>query len=297
MLGRNRTFIKIFLVVHLERKWRKTIRRVVRACTEILANIQRSTFIMVAHGILHILYGDFAVCFQIKRHWLIGFTFYIRKKFFSTVGKHIEIAPYTGFTVATCTEIQRSVCICKTEILIHAGKVTFFAGKRNHIGRIKAIILVVHIELMDTGLVGMSRDAIIRDTYSYPYGTTHTRAFTYHFHNPDLIRIGNSERLTTAVIAVFLYKIGHHLNGFTGSTGTLQSQVNQTTVINNTSSIHQFRTTSKSSLGNGKLEFVDVTNNIVSLAGLLYPAQIFAGIPLMHIHQSAFLMYTGRIMI
>ena len=150
---------------------------------------------------------------------------------------------------------------------------------------------------MDTGLVGMSRDAIIRDTYSYPYGTTHTRAFTYHFHNPDLIRIGNSERLTTAVIAVFLYKIGHHLNGFTGSTGTLQSQVNQTAVINNTGSIHQFRTTAESSLGNSQLEFVDVTNNIVSLAGLLYPAQIFAGIPLMYIHQSAFLMYTGRVMI
>ena len=66
-----------FLAIHFKRKRRKTIRSVIRTCTEILADIQRSTFVMVAHGILHILYGDFAVCLQIERHGLISLTLYV----------------------------------------------------------------------------------------------------------------------------------------------------------------------------------------------------------------------------
>ena len=269
----------------------------IRTCTKILADIQRSTFVMVAHGILHILYGDFAVCLQIERHGLISLTFYVWQKPLTTIGKHIEIAPYAGFAIATRTEIQRSIRISKAEILIHTSEVAFFTSERNHIGRIEAVILIIHIELVDTGLVGMSRDAIIRNAYCHPYGTTYTRTFTYHFHNPDFVGIGNRERFPTAVITIFLHKISHHLDSFAGRTGTLQSQINQTAIIDDTGSIYQFRTTTESGLGNGELEFVNVTNNIVSLTSLLYLAQIFTGIPLVYIHQSTFLMYAGRIMV
>ena len=127
------------------------------------------------------------------------------QKLLTTIGKHIEIAPYAGFAIATRTEIQRSIRISKAEILIHTSEVAFFTSERNHIGRIEAVILIIHIELVDTGLVGMSRDAIIRNAYGHPYGTTYTRTFTYHFHNPYFVRIGNRERFPTAVITIFLH--------------------------------------------------------------------------------------------
>ena len=252
---------------------------------------------MVAHGILHILYGDFAVGFQVERHGLIGFTFYIRKEFLTTIGKHIEVTPYAGFAVTTCTEIQRSVCISKAEIFVHTVEVTFFAGKGDDIGRIHTVVLIIHIELVDARLVGMCRDAIIGDAHSHPHGTTHTGAFANHFHNPDLVRISDSERLATAVIAIFLYKVGHHLDSFTGGTGTLQTEINQTSVVDDTGGIYQFRTTSESGFSNGKLKFVDIADDVVRLACLLNLSQILAGVPLMHIHQGTFLMYARRIMI
>src|SRR3712207_8908852 len=60
--------------------------------------------------------------------------------------------------------------------------------------RFRSIVCIVHIEPMDTGLVGMSRNTIIRHTNRHPYGTADTGAFTDHFHYPNLVGIGNGER-------------------------------------------------------------------------------------------------------
>ena len=46
----------------------------IRACAEIFADVKRGTFIMVAHGVLHILHGNFAVGLHKQRHRSIRLT-------------------------------------------------------------------------------------------------------------------------------------------------------------------------------------------------------------------------------
>ena len=146
---------------------------------------------MVAHGILHILYGNFTVGFHKQRHRGIGVTQYIRQKFVATVGKHIKVTPYTGLTVTACAKIKGRICIGKTEVLVYSFKIPLFAGKRDNIRRIHTVLLIVHIELMNTTLVGMCGNTVIGHTDSHPYGTAYTGSLANHLHDPDLIRIGN----------------------------------------------------------------------------------------------------------
>ncbi len=57
--------------------------------------------------------------------------------------------------------------------------------------------------------------------------------FTYHFHDPHLIGVGNGERFSFAVITVLLHQVGHYLNRFASCARTLQSDIYQTSVIDN----------------------------------------------------------------
>ena len=150
---------------------------------------------------------------------------------------------------------------------------------------------------MDTALVCMSCNAVIRNTDSYPHCSFHTGTLTDHFHDPGFIRIGDGERFTTAVITILLHEICHHLDGFLRSTRTLQSYIDQASVVHDTGSIHQFRTPAESRLTDSKLKFVHIADNVVGLARLLYLTEILAGVPLVHINQCAFLVHACGIMI
>ena len=188
----------------------------IRACAEIFADVERSTFIMVAHGVLHILHGNLAVGLHKQRHRSVRLTQYIRQELVAAVGKHIEIAPYACLAIATGTEIERSVGIGKAEILVHTVKIALLACKGDDVGGVHTVLLVVHVELMNAALVGMSRDTIIGHADSHPYGTAHTGSLANHLHNPYFVGVGNGKGLATAVIAVFLHQLRHHLNGLAG---------------------------------------------------------------------------------
>ena len=72
----------------------------------------------------------------------------------------------------------------------------------------------------------------------------------------------------------FLYEFRHYLDGFAGGTGTLQTEINQTSVIDDTGSIHQFGTAAEGCLADSKLEFIHITDDVVGLARLFYPAEV-----------------------
>ena len=216
LLGGDGTFIEVFLVTHLEREWRKAVRGMIRACAEIFADVERSTFIMVAHGVLHILHGNLAVGLHKQRHRSVRLTQYIRQELVAAVGKHIEIAPYACLAIATGTEIERSIGIGKAEILVHTVKIALLACKGDDIGGVHTVLLVVHVELMNAALVGMSGDTIIGHADSYPYGTAHTGSLANHLHNPYFVGVGDGEGLATAVIAIFLHQFRHHFDGLAG---------------------------------------------------------------------------------
>ena len=120
--------------------------------------------------------------------------------------------------LADSTEIKWRISLSKAEILVHTIEVTFLASEGNHIRRSDTVFFVVHVKLMDTGLIGMSRDTIIRYTYSRPDSTTYPRSLTDHFHNPDFIRIGNRKRFTSTIIAILLYQVSHDTDRFAGRT-------------------------------------------------------------------------------
>ena len=164
---------------------------------------------MVTHHIFHILYGKFAVRLHEKRHRSVRLSFNIRKIVIAMISKFIEIAPHTCFAETACTEIKRCISLRKAEILIHAIEVSFLTGKGNHIRRSDTVFLVVHVKLVDTRLIGMSRDTVIRHTYSHPDSPADARSFTDHFHNPDFIRVGNRKGFTFAIIAILLHQVGH----------------------------------------------------------------------------------------
>ena len=143
----------------------------------------------------------------------------------------------------------------------------------------------------------MRGDAIIGHTDSHPHSATHTGALAYHLHNPDFVGVGNRERLAAAVITVFLYEFRHYLDGFAGGTGTLQTEINQTSVIDDTGSIHQFGTAAEGCLADSKLEFIHITDDVVGLARLFYPAEVLAGVPLVHINPCTLLVHACGIMV
>ena len=104
---------------------------IIRAGTKIIADIEGSSFIVVTHGILYILYGNLTVRLHEQRHRFVCFSLYIRKVCLSLIGKHIEITPDTGFTITAGTEIKWSISLGKAEVLIHPVR------WHDHLGRCK----------------------------------------------------------------------------------------------------------------------------------------------------------------
>src|SRR5699024_2927747 len=131
-------------------------------------------------------------------HRRIGLPFDVRKIILSVISEPIEKAPYARFTKPAGAEIQRRVSLGKTEILVNPAKIPLLAGKRHDMRRIQAIFLVSHVKPVNTRLIGMGRDAIIRNTHSHPHRSADTGSLANHLHYPNLIRVCNSERLPSA---------------------------------------------------------------------------------------------------
>ena len=143
---------------------------------------------------LNITNRNLTVRLNIKRHRFFAFTLYVRKISLSGYfAEHVIETPHTSLASTQPTEIERTISISKAKILVYSIEITFFTCKRNHIRRIKTIIFIVHIKLMNTALVCMSCYTVVRNTDCYPYSSLHSWSFSNHFHNPSLIRIGNSK--------------------------------------------------------------------------------------------------------
>ena len=205
-------------------------------------------------------------------------------------------APHAGFAETEGTEIGRRIGSRETEVLVFPVKVAFLTGKRDDVGRIEAILLVIQGELMNAAVVGMCGDAVVRDADSHPHSSLHTGTLTYHLHDPCFVGICNGKALPFAVITVFLHQVGHHLDGLTGSPAALQSQVYQTSVINQTGGVGQLGTSAERGLGNGHLILIDVTDDVVGLCHLRDLSQKLVCVPVADVNHLARRMLAGRIM-
>ena len=151
LLGRDRTFVEILLAIHLECQRRKTIRHLETGSTYIVGDVEGSTFVVVTHSVLDVAYRHRLRRLCIKRHRFLALTLYIWQVLLAhTFAEHVIETPYTGFASTQATEVERTICIGKAEVLVQAIEVSLFLGKGNDIRGIKAVFLVVQRELMDT---------------------------------------------------------------------------------------------------------------------------------------------------
>ena len=152
---------------------------------------------MIAHHILYILNAHLLVRNHPERHILrIRILAECPIQIWSHVIEVVEHRPCTGIAETTAREIRLGISHLPREICILALEPALAASKRNHVLGIHHVLLVLHVELADAALVGMSTDCIIRNTEGYPYSTLGTGTFTHHLHDPSLIRIADGEGFT-----------------------------------------------------------------------------------------------------
>ena len=231
---------------------------------------------MVAHHVLYVLHAQGLFGLHTKGHG--GGTAFAHS--ITQIGLHVfgcptvEEAPHTGFTETLRSEIGGRISGLERELLILTVEIALFASKGNDILAVDAIFLVLERELADTALVGVRRDAIVRNADSHPYGTLAARTLANHFKNPHLIGVGNGETLTVGTISVLFHQLAHYLDGLARIAGTLQGNVHQASVIEQTGGVFQFFPTPKCGFVNGKLELVHQSDDTVGLLCLGYFAQV-----------------------
>ena len=149
---------------------------------------------------------------------------------------------------------------------------------------------------MDTCLIGMRADRVIRDTDSDPYGTLFLGTFTNHFENPDLVLISDCKGFPRAIIAVVPDKVRHRADCLTSTLRALQSDINETSVVHDALGVRELLASTPRTLGDGYLVFVHVPDDVVGDGGLGDEAQRLACIPLMHLEHKPLTPRLGWVM-
>ena len=119
---------------------------------------------------------------------------------------------------------------------------------------------------MDAALIGVCRDAVVRNAHSHPNCSFLGIALTDHFHNPNFIGIGNGEGFPFRGVTILGHEVGHHLDGFTCGLGTLQTEGHQRNVVDTAFLLlrPQLFASAESGFGDSHLIFVDVAHHVVS---------------------------------
>ena len=210
----------------------------------------------------------------------------------------IEESPCTCITIADTAEVQWIKGITEREISIFfTCEKAFLAGKLYHILRKHHVLLVFHVEACDTALVGMGTDAVVWNANCHPCSTRTSRAFTHHFHDPNLVFVGNRKGLAFAAIAVLGHKVSHNLDGLTGCGGTLKAYINQRTIVDDARCINQFLTSAKSGLADADLVFVHLTDDVISHGCLRNLTKILIRIPVVNLAHLAWRMLAAYVTI
>ena len=182
--------------------------------------------------------------------------------------------------------MEREVCILTLEE-------TLLAGKGDDVFRVKPILLVLEVDLLDPGLIGMRGDGVIGDAGSYPYSTLLALTLTDHLHEPHLILICNGEGLTGTAVAVVTYESGHDVNGLAGALGALEGNVDQAPVVDETLCPLELLQSAPSSLGDADLVLVHVAYYVVRMSDLRDLSLVLARVPYVDIHHMPRLPVTG----
>ena len=297
LLGGDGAFVEVLLAVDLEVEGREAVGCVVGAGAEVLADVEGSSFVMVAHGVLDVLDGEFAVGLEVKGHGSGVFTLDVGQELLSAVGEEVVVAPDTSLAVAQFAKAQGCVGVGEAEVAVDAVEIASFAGEGDDVGRVEAVVLVVEGELVDAAVVGMGGNAVVGHAHGHPDGSAHAGTFAYHLHNPHFIGVGDGEGLTAAVIAIFLHQLSHDLDGLAGVARALEGEVDEAAVVDDAQRVDQLGASAEGGLADGQLKFVHVADDAVRLAGLFNLAQVLACVPLVDVNHRPLRIDPGGIVV
>ena len=211
------------------------------------------------------------------------------------VGHRAEEGPDAGFAGAQGAEVERRICVAEAEIRIGAVVIPHFAGERNDVGRVKAVFGVVLLEGRDARLIGVRRNISVGNAACDPYDALVGVAalavglvsLADQLHDPRFVAVDDRERFAARRIAVGVGQLGDRGDGLAGRLRTLERDVNQRTVVDQSGRVGQFRPAAVCRLADDERMFVHVAHRRVGLAQLGNVGQIASRVPFVDGHHGA----------
>ena len=216
LLRSDGAFVEILLPVDGEVHRTPAIRHLVRTRSGLLNHIHAGALVVVTHGVLHILYRDLTRGADVERHRLLRGVATDELFVLAHVRELAEEGPHASLAGTQAIKFVGAIGIDEAEILVGALEIALLAGEGDDVRRVHAVLLVAERDVVDTRLIGVGRDAVVRDADSYPYGALTAGSLADHFHDPCLVLVGDGERFAAAVVTVRSHKVGHHLDRFAG---------------------------------------------------------------------------------
>ena len=250
---------------------------------------------MIAHHILYVSDRELAIRDDVERHRLS----------ISLIAHHevsvlihalveaIEVRPYSRLTSTESTEGVGIVDLLEGEVCILTLIEALLAGKGDDVLGVEPVLLVLKVDLLDAGLIGVSGDGVIGDAGGYPDGALLALTLADQLHEPYLILVSNSEGLTCAAVTVVTDKTGHDVDRLAGTLGALQGYVDQAAVVDETLGPLELLQSAPGGLGDADLVLIHITHHIVGVSDLRDLPLVLARVPHVDIHHVSRLPVTG----
>ena len=251
-------------------------------------HVHRGAFVVVAHAVEERLGRHLRAGLHPQRHAvLLVVAHRIVHIPVHIVGYGAEERPHAGFAGAQGSEIERSIGVAETEVLVRTFVITHLTGERNHVGRRETVFGVVLREGRDAGLVGVRRNIAVGNAAGHPDDAfagvaalaVVLETLADQLHDPHLVGIGDRERLAARRVAVGVGQLGDHADGLTRGFGTLQGDVDQRPVVHAARRVLQFGAASVGRLADDERMFVHVADGRPGFADLRDVRQVTARIP------------------
>ena len=270
LLSCDCALVAIGNTVDLKFHWAIAIRNPkVVLCAWVLSHVIRCALEVVAHHVLHVAHAQQAVGFHIKWHDFGAFlTLKIRQVAVHASSILIEERPCTGIAATQGAIVGRAVSEREVEVLILAVEPTHLAGKRHNVLAIHAVVFILKWNLVNAGLISVSRDTIVGNANGNPHGAFLLAALTNHLEYPNFVRVTHRERLALAAVTILSHKVGHDLKGLAGSRCALQGDVDETTIVDSASCVFTLMASAPSRLSDCHLVLIDIAYHFVGVSHL-----------------------------
>ena len=260
-----------------------TVRRTPRTCTYICCHIQSSALVMVSHIVHYISYAYRFLRLYPQRKFITDLHLSVNERKITVYNRLVivmtEETPNSCLAVSYGSEIHWSVSLAEREIFVLSVKVSHFSCKGDNIRRVHTLVFhnieskfLVYLlglrEFTYAAGVGVSGNAVIRNTPCYPNCTLSSFTLSNEFHNPRLILITHCKGLSCIIITVLLNQLMHNCNCLSCGCRSLKCNLHKGKVSQPTLFVPQFLTSAPGSFNNRYLMVIHKAHNSIRVRNL-----------------------------